>query len=141
MDMSLTESVRDRLLAEFARTVPGVTHAMVVADDGTPLTTSDQLPADKAGQMAAVTAALDARTRAAAQAFGGGPVTQTIMEMAHGYLFLMRLTAGSCLAVLGTAYADLGRVVYEMTLLADRIGAELSGETRWHASPGEGSPR
>ncbi|WP_031469396.1 roadblock/LC7 domain-containing protein [Sciscionella sediminilitoris] len=118
------------LIADFVRRVPGVTHGTVVSADGLLLAASEGLPKDKADQMAAVTSGLNSLTRGAARIFGGGPVAQTIMEMANGYLFLMSISTGSCLAVLGTANADIGLVVYEMTLLVDRVGRVLSVEPR-----------
>lgn len=120
----------DWLIADFARRVPGVTHATIVSADGLLLAASAGLPEDKADQMAAVASGLNSLTRGAARTFGGGPVAQTIMEMANGYLFLMAVPTGPCLAVLGSAQADIGLVVYEMTLLVDRVDEELSVEPR-----------
>ena len=68
--------------------------------------------------------------RGAAKVFEGGTVAQTVVEMANGFLFLMSVSDGSCLAVLGSPESDIGLVVYEMTLLVERVGQQLTPEMR-----------
>ena len=50
--------------------------------------------------------------------------------MEQGYLFLMSISDGSCLAVLAAPNADIGLVAYEMTLLVERVGKQLTPELR-----------
>jgi predicted regulator of Ras-like GTPase activity (Roadblock/LC7/MglB family) len=54
------------------------------------------------------------------------PVSQTIVEMAGGYLFATSISLGSTLAVVTDRSADMGLVGYEMTMLASRVGHALT---------------
>ena len=56
----------------------------------------------------------------------GGSVNQTVVEMDRGYLFLMSISDGSCLAVLAAPNCDIGLVAYEMTLLVERVGQQMT---------------
>jgi len=114
------------LTNEFVRQIPGVAHAVVVSADGLVLTASNGLPRERAEQLSAVSAGLTSLTRGAARCFDAGGMTQTVVEMDGGYLFLMSISNGSCLAVLAAQNCDMGLVVYEMTLLVDRVGEQMT---------------
>ena len=118
------------LLANFADRVPGVAHAVAVAADGLLLAASRDLPRDRADQLSAVTSGLVSLTQGASRCFEGGAVLQTVVEMDHGFLFLMSISDGSCLAVLAAPNCDIGLVAYEMTLLVERVGQQLTPELR-----------
>lgn len=118
------------LITDFVHRVPGVAHAVVVSADGLLLAASRGLPKDRADQLAAVASGLTSLAKGAAKVFDGGPVAQTVVEMANGFMFLMSVSDGSCLAVLGAPDSDIGLVVYEMTLLVDRVGQQLTPELR-----------
>ncbi|WP_019816669.1 roadblock/LC7 domain-containing protein [Saccharomonospora saliphila] len=118
------------LITDFVRRVPGAAHAVVVSADGLLLSSSQGLPQDRAEQLSAVASGLVSLTHGAARCFEGGEVTQTVVEMEKGYLFLMSISDGSCLAVLAAPTADIGTVAYEMTLLVDRVGQQLTPELR-----------
>lgn len=114
------------LLTDFVRRVPGASHAIVVSADGLLLAGSRRLPADRADQLAAVASGLSSLAVGAARVFDGGRVAQTVIQMANGFLFSMAVSTGSSLVVLGAPSCDVGLVVYEMTLLVDRVGAQLT---------------
>ncbi|WP_031091266.1 hypothetical protein, partial [Streptomyces sp. NRRL WC-3549] len=57
-------------------------------------------------------------------------VSQTVVEMERGFLFLMSISDGSSLAVLAHPEADIGLVGYEMALLVDRAGTVLTPDLR-----------
>jgi len=118
------------LITDFVHRVPGAAHAVVVSADGLLLASSKGLPKDRADQLAAVASGLTSLARGAAKVFEGGTVAQTVVEMANGFLFLMSVSDGSCLAVLGSPESDIGLVVYEMTLLVERVGQQLTPEMR-----------
>ncbi|WP_298181082.1 roadblock/LC7 domain-containing protein [Saccharomonospora sp.] len=118
------------LVTDFVRRVPGAAHAVVVSADGLLLASSQGLPRERAEQLSAVASGLVSLTYGAARCFEGGVVNQTVVEMEHGYLFLMSISDGSCLAVLASPTADIGTVAYEMTLLVDRVGQRLTPELR-----------
>ncbi|NIH86926.1 roadblock/LC7 domain-containing protein [Amycolatopsis granulosa] len=118
------------LVTDFVRRVPGAAHAVVVSADGLLLAGSEGLPKDRADQLAAVASGLVSLTTGAARCFEAGYVNQTVVEMERGYLFLMGISDGSCLAVLGAPNSDIGTVAYEMTLLVDRVGMQMTPELR-----------
>ncbi|NIJ10292.1 hypothetical protein FHU38_000636 [Saccharomonospora amisosensis] len=118
------------LITDFVRRVPGAAHAVVVSADGLLLAGSDGLPRERAEQLSAVASGLVSLTLGASRCFEGGTVHQTVVEMERGYLFLMSISDGSCLAVLAAPAADIGTVAYEMTLLVDRVGQQLTPELR-----------
>ena len=118
------------LITDFVRRVPGVAHSVVVSADGLLLAGSQGLPRDRAEQLSAVASGLASLTQGAARCFEAGDVTQTVVEMDQGYLFLMSISDGSCLATLAAPTCDIGLVGYEMTLLVDRVGQLLTPELR-----------
>ncbi|MCP2259495.1 hypothetical protein LX15_003200 [Streptoalloteichus tenebrarius] len=118
------------LITDFVRRVPGVAHAVVVSADGLLLAGSQGLPLDRAEQLSAVASGLVSLTQGAARCFEAGNVAQTVVEMERGYLFLMSISDGSCLAVLAAPNCDIGLVAYEMTLLVERVGQQLTPELR-----------
>lgn len=118
------------LITDFVRRVPGAAHAAVVSADGLPLAASSGLPQDRADQLAAVAAGLVSLTVGAARCFEAGAVNQTVVEMQRGYLFLMSISDGSSFVVLAAPGTDIGTVAYEMTLLVDRVGQQMTPELR-----------
>lgn len=120
----------DWLITDFVRRVPGAAHAVVVSADGLLLAGSEGLPQERAEQLSAVASGLVSLTHGAARCFEAGNVNQTVVEMDHGYLLLMSISDGSSLAVLASPTADIGTVAYEMTLLVERVGQQITPELR-----------
>ena len=120
----------DWLVTDFVERVRDVAHAVVVSADGLALAFNTRFPRDHADQLAAVTAGLASLTMGAARAFQGGRVIQTAVEMEAGLFVVMTISNGSSLAVLATAECDLGLVAYEMGLLVERVGRELTPAKR-----------
>lgn len=118
------------LVDDFVNRVPGVAHAAVVSADGLLVTASSQLPRDRADQLAAVASGLVSLTQGAARCFEAGQVVQTVVEMERGIVLLMSISDGSCLAVLASPSCDIGLVGYEMTLLVDRVGQQITPQRR-----------
>ena len=118
------------LISAFADRVPSVAHALVVSSDGLPLAFSHGLPPERVDQLAAVASGLTSLVDGAARIFGGGAVNQTVVEMRQGLLIVMSVTGGSTFAVLAASDCDMGLVVYEMALLADRTWHALTPEPR-----------
>src|SRR5919201_307437 len=116
----------DWLLVDFVRGTPGARHALVVSADGLRLAASQGIDEALGDQLAAVTSGLLSLAQGAARSFGAGPVRQTIVEMAGGYLFVTSISEGSMLAVLAERTSDMGLIGYEMTLLASRVGHMLT---------------
>jgi uncharacterized protein len=120
----------DWLVTDFVDRVRDVAHAVVVSADGLPLAFNTRFPRDHADQLAAVTSGLASLTMGAARVFQAGRVVQTAVEMEAGLYVVMTISNGSSLAVLATAECDLGLVTYEMSLLVERVGRELTPSKR-----------
>ena len=115
----------DWLLVDFSRETPGVLAAVVVSVDGLPLAVSPGVTDSLADQLSAAASGLVSLARATAGLLGSGGLTQTILEMTEGYLFVTSISRGATVAVHATRQADLGLVGYELTLLAERVGRAL----------------
>jgi uncharacterized protein len=118
------------LVSNFAKSVPGAAHAIVLSADGLLMAVSERLDRARADQLAAVASGLASLTQGASRIFGGGTVTQTVVEMEKGFLLVMAVSDGSCLAVLAAPSCDIGLIGYEMTLLVARCGEVLTPELR-----------
>jgi uncharacterized protein len=118
------------LVDDFVSRVAGVAHALVVSAEGMPLTASAHLPRDRADQLAAVASGLVSLAQGAARCFDAGRVVQTVVELERGIMLLMSISDGSSLAVLAAPTCDIGLVGYEMTLLVDRVGQQLTPQPR-----------
>ena len=62
----------------------------------------------------------------ASQLLKTGTMQNVIIEMRTAYLLVAAIGGGSSLGVVCKKNADLGLVGYEMALLVDRVGAQLS---------------
>lgn len=113
------------LVTDFVHRVAGVAHAVIVEPDGRMRAGSQRLPQDRAEELCSVAARLMRLADEAATSFKGGAVTQTVVEMELGYLFLMSIDDGSCLGALASPRCDLGEVAFEMTSLVDAINERL----------------
>jgi uncharacterized protein len=118
------------LVSNFAKGTPGVAHAIVVSADGLPVAMSERLDRAKADQLAAIASGLASLTQGAARCFEGGQVKQTVVEMDRGFLFVMSISDGSCLAVLAATACDVGVVGYEMATPVTRVGEVLTPSLR-----------
>jgi uncharacterized protein len=120
----------DWLLTDFVNRVPGCAHVVAVSADGLALAVSDGLPAERADQLAAITAGLASLTDGAGSLFSSGRVVQTAVEMDAGILLMMSIGARAHLAALAGGSCDLGQLGYEMSVLRRRVGAALSPDAR-----------
>jgi uncharacterized protein len=120
----------DWLLVDFVRSTAGTRHALVVSADGLRLAASQGVGEALGDQLSAVTSGLLSLAMGVASSFGAGPVRQTIIEMAGGYLFVTSISEGSMLAVFAERSCDMGMIGYEMTLLAARVGHMLTPSRR-----------
>lgn len=124
------------LLDNFVRTVPGVSHTLVVSADGLLMSMSDQLDRTQGDQLAAIVSGITSLTRGAARELDGGEVRQAIVEMDNIFLLSMAVSDGSVLAVVAEVGCDVGLIGYEMALLVSRteptLTPQLIGEMRSH---------
>ena len=117
-------------VANFVDRVAGVRDAVVVSSDGLPMAVSVGMDRDGADRFAAVASGLIGLAYGAAGRFGGGAVTQVIIEMEHSFLFVTGISDGSSLTVLADSSCDVGLVGYEMAVLVERCGSVLTPELR-----------
>jgi predicted regulator of Ras-like GTPase activity (Roadblock/LC7/MglB family) len=120
----------DWLLVDFARETPGVVTALVVSVDGLPLAASSGVSDAFADQLAAAASGLVSLARATTHLLASGTLTQTILEMSGGYMFVTSVSRGATVAVHAHRQCDLGLVGYEMTMLAERVGKALDPGVR-----------
>ncbi len=125
----------DWLVSKFVREVPGVAHALLVSVDGLPVAASEQLPRERADQLAAVSSGLASLAAGAAQLFEGGQVLQSVVEMQNGFLLLMRVGDGSHLATLAMPSCDIGQIGYEMAILVEQVGNVVQSARRAESGP------
>jgi predicted regulator of Ras-like GTPase activity (Roadblock/LC7/MglB family) len=118
------------LIVNFVDRVPGVNEAVVVSSDGLPIATSRGLDRDAADRFAAVTSGLIGLAYGAAGRFGGGAVSQVLIEMERALLLVTGISDGSTLAVMADAECDVGLVGYEMAVLVEKCGQVLTPEIR-----------
>ncbi len=114
------------LLNSFVERVTGVVDAVVVSSDGLLMSMSESIGRASGDQLAAVTAGLTSLTQGAARCFGGGKISQIVVELEQGYMIFMTISDGSALAVLASRMSDIGMVGYEMTMLCKRMGTSLT---------------
>ncbi len=118
------------LVNSFVERVPGVTEAVVVSSDGLPIAASSGLDRDAVDRFSAVSSGLIGLAYGAAGRFGGGAVTEVIVEMENAFLFVTGISDGSLLATVAQSGADVGLVAYEMAVLVEKTGAVLTPELR-----------
>lgn len=126
--MTLSEKANNVnwLMASFVRTTPGVEQAMAVSSDGLLIALSSQLERASADKMAAIITGMRALAHGAANELAKGQVMQVLVEMQNAYLFISAISGGSTLGVVAARDCDLGLVGFEITLLVERVGAQLS---------------
>jgi predicted regulator of Ras-like GTPase activity (Roadblock/LC7/MglB family) len=118
------------LVNTFVHATAGVAHAIVVSSDGLLLAVSQRLDRARADQLSAVASGIASLTSGAARLLEAGSVSQTVVEMQHGFMFVTAIGDGSCLAALAAPSCDVGLVGYEMALLVARAGDVLTPQLR-----------
>ncbi len=126
--MSLSDKANNVnwLMANFVRSTPGVEQAVAVSSDGLLIALSSRLERAAADKLAAIITGMRALAHGAAAELGRGPLMQVLVEMNNGYLFVAAISGGSTLGVVAERDCDLGLVGYEITLLVERVGAQLT---------------
>jgi predicted regulator of Ras-like GTPase activity (Roadblock/LC7/MglB family) len=130
--MKLSKDAQDLnwLVNNFVHSTAGVAHAIVVSSDGLLMAISERLDRARADQLAAVASGMASLTSGAARLLDAGQINQTVVEMARGFMFVMTISDGSCVAALASPSSDVGLVGYEMALLVARAGDVLTPQLR-----------
>ncbi|WP_432987790.1 roadblock/LC7 domain-containing protein [Dactylosporangium sp. CA-233914] len=123
----------DWLLSGFTQRVVGVRHTVAVSGDGLLVAASNELPPERADQLAAMVAGVVSLAQGLSACTASGPVLRTIVEMDRSLLFVMALGEGDNLASLAAMVqpgCDVGQVAFEMSGLVEQVGAALTPSTR-----------
>jgi predicted regulator of Ras-like GTPase activity (Roadblock/LC7/MglB family) len=117
-------------VSNFAKSTPGVAHAVVVSSDGLLIAASERLGRERSDQLAAIASGLASLAAAAAERFDGGVIKETVVDMEEGFLFVTTISDGSCLAVLATSSCEVSVVAYGMAVLVARASHLLTPTLR-----------
>jgi predicted regulator of Ras-like GTPase activity (Roadblock/LC7/MglB family) len=130
--MSATSANLDWLLENLVEDTAGAMHAVVLSRDGLKLCHTSKLSEDKADQLAAIAAGVQALSQSASVEFGDGTggVRQSMTEFHGGLLFIVEAGEGAHLAVLADDTADVGLIGHRMDELVEQIGAFLTSPPR-----------
>ncbi|GAB3809594.1 roadblock/LC7 domain-containing protein [Micromonospora zhanjiangensis] len=118
------------LLQNFVQNTSQVSHGLAISTDGLVLAHNDNLPRDRADQLAATGSGLISLLTGAARFFQAGGVISNVTQMDGGFMFCMAFSEGASLLVLASPTCDVGQVSYEMTDLANRMGEVLTPAVR-----------
>jgi predicted regulator of Ras-like GTPase activity (Roadblock/LC7/MglB family) len=125
------------LLDDLVSRVPDVEKALVLTRDGLTVGSSAALRRDDAERLAAIAAAFHGLARGSVRPLGAEQARQVIVEMDTAFLFITAAGEGSCLAVISSASADVGLVVYEMAMLVKSVSDHLAVQPRPVPSDGK----
>jgi predicted regulator of Ras-like GTPase activity (Roadblock/LC7/MglB family) len=118
------------LLQNFVERTPEVSHALAISTDGLVLAHNNGLPRDRADQLAATGSGLVALLSGAARFFDAGSMISNVTQLDGGFMFCIAFSDGASLLVLASPSCDVGRVTYDMTDLANRMGEALTPALR-----------
>jgi uncharacterized protein len=116
------------LMSRFVSDTVGVEQAIAVSSDGLLMAISSNLDRASADKVAAIVTGMRSLSDGAARVLGKGGMSQVLVEMHDAYLFIATISGGSSLGVVTAKTADLGLIGYEITLLVQRVGAQLTPE-------------
>jgi predicted regulator of Ras-like GTPase activity (Roadblock/LC7/MglB family) len=118
------------LLGRLCETVPGIKQAVVLSSDGLALAKSDGVDRETAERLAAVASGMIGLAYGSAGRFGAGPVSNVIIEMQRGWLFVTGIRDGSLICCLTDKEIDMGAIAFEMSIFVQRVGDSLTADVR-----------
>lgn len=118
------------LLERLVGTVPGIKQAVVVSSDGLALAKSEGVDRETAERLAAVSSGMIGLAYGSAGRFGAGPVSNVIVEMQNGWLFVTGIRDGSLICCLTEKDIDMGAIAFEMSIFVQRVGDSLTADVR-----------
>ncbi len=120
------------MLESLVEQTAGATHALVLSRDGLKLCHTAGLSVDKADQLSAIAAGVQALSQGASVEFGDGTggVRHSMTEFHGGILFIVEAGEGAHLAVVASEEADVGLIGHRMNELVEQIGAFLIAPPR-----------
>lgn len=118
------------LLGRLCDAVPAIKEAVVVSSDGLALAKSEDVDRETAERLAAVSSGMIGLAYGSAGRFGAGPVSNVIVEMQNGWLFITGIRDGSLICCLTEKQVDMGAIAFEMSIFVQRVGESLTPEVR-----------
>ena len=118
------------LIERLCDTVPAIKQAVVVSSDGLAMAKSQDVDRETAERLAAVSSGMIGLAYGSAGRFGAGAVSNIIVEMQQGWLFVTGIRHGSLLCCLTSKEIDLGAVAFEMSIFVQRVGDSLTPDVR-----------
>lgn len=114
------------LMTKFVTETPGVEQAIAVSSDGLLMALSSDLDRASADKVAAIVTGMRSLADGAARVLGKSSMQQVLIEMGSAYLFVAAISGGSSLGVVAGKNCDLGLVGYEIAMLVQRVGGQLT---------------
>ena len=118
------------LIQRLCLTVPSIKQAVVVSSDGLPMAASNGVDRESADRLAAVSSGMIGLAYGSAGRFGAGAVSNVIVEMENGWLFITGIRDGSLICCLTEKDVDMGTIAFEMSIFVQRVGDSLTPEVR-----------
>jgi len=118
------------LIDNFAASVPGVTHALIVSSDGLPLLASGGMSPDLADPLAAMTSGIISLGNNIAGKVGEPGCDQVMLKFPSGHFLFMSIGHLAGFAGLVQEGANLGVVAHQMAQLVDAAGHVLTPQLR-----------
>lgn len=115
------------LMSSFVENTVGAEQAVVVSSDGVLMAVAN-LDRRAADRVSAIVTGVRSLSDGAAGLINRGELQRVIVEMRAGYLLVTAVAVGSVLGVVCSKQCDLGLVSYEMSLLVQRVGQQLTPE-------------
>lgn len=130
--MTTTNQSLEWLLERLLEQTPGAQHALVLSRDGLKLCHTQGLGVDRADQLSAVAAGVQALAQSASMEFGDGSggVRQSMTEFHGGLLFIVEAGEGAHLALLAEEDSDVGLVGHKLNELVEQLGPFLTAPPR-----------
>ncbi|MFE2044349.1 roadblock/LC7 domain-containing protein [Streptomyces sp. NPDC059477] len=126
------------MVKDIVDNVPRARHAVVLSADGLPRGATDGLTERDVRAVSAAMAGMQSLSRAVAGFAGPSDQVrwnQTIVEFAHGWIFLIAAGDGAYLAAAAEPDVDIEQISYRMNRLVARLGDSLTSAPR--VNPGE----
>ncbi|WP_046471974.1 roadblock/LC7 domain-containing protein [Allosalinactinospora lopnorensis] len=123
---SSASATLDWLLSDLVDRVAGAREAVLLANDGLLLSSSDGIDRDRAERIAAISSGFSSLARGARGQLGANEVRQTVVEMDNVFLFALPAGYGTHLSLVAESGCDVGLVAYEINRLIRQVGPHLS---------------
>ncbi len=116
----------DTLVGRLCGAVPAIRQAVVVSSDGLPLAMSNDLAKSASERLAAVSSGMIGLAYGSAGQFDAGAVSNVIVEMENGWLFITGIRGGSLICCVTDKSVDMATIAFEMSIFVQRVGESLT---------------